>query len=285
VSTRQKPIGPWGTPYKAASRLHRDKMSHHGEGPYKLEVRKLTLDLEGNRILDEVDMGIQEGESFCVLGGSGAGKSMLLRTIVRLHEPASGEVLLDGSTICELEPSTLRRRVNLVQQSPAMLDGTVEDNIMYGLDLAGVPPEEARERAAEALRVSALDPSFLCRRADKLSGGERQRVAIARAYALRPEVLLLDEPTAALDPRRTREVETTILHLKEGTNMTLVIVTHDIEQARRLGDRTIMLRQGRVVAEGDSSTLLEGLDPEERAGYLGELERGHTEDGEGDGCE
>jgi len=248
-------------------------------------VRKLTLDLEGKRILDEVDMGIGEGEAFCVLGGSGAGKSMMLRTIVRLHEPATGEILLDGDTICELEPSTLRRRVSLVQQSPAMLDGTVKDNLMFGLDLAGVPPEEAERRAVDALRVSALDSSFLGRRADKLSGGERQRVAIARAYALRPEVLLLDEPTAALDPGRTREVEAAILKLKEETTVTLVIVTHDIEQARRLGDRTIMLRQGRVVAEGDSYTLMDDLDHEERARYLGELEIGHIDDGEGDVCE
>ncbi|MCJ2540668.1 MAG: ATP-binding cassette domain-containing protein, partial [Candidatus Thermoplasmatota archaeon] len=96
-------------------------MSHHGEGLYKLEVRDLTLELEGKRILDGVIMGIQEGESFCILGGSGAGKSMLLRTIVRLHEPSSGEILLDGSTICDLEPSELRRKVNLVQQSPAII--------------------------------------------------------------------------------------------------------------------------------------------------------------------
>ncbi len=260
-------------------------MSHHGEGAYKLEVRDLTLELDGNRVLDLVNMGIQEGEAFCILGGSGAGKSMLLRTIVRLHEPISGEVHIDGGTICALEPAVLRRRVSLVQQSPAMLDGTVEDNIMFGLETAGVPDAEARERALEALEVAALDGSFMGRRAEKLSGGERQRVAIARAYALRPEVLLLDEPTAALDPRRTREVEAAILKLKEGTSMTLVIVTHDIEQARRLGDRTIMLRQGRVVAEGDSDTLMEDLDVEERSLYLGELERWHGDAGEGDACE
>jgi energy-coupling factor transporter ATP-binding protein EcfA2 len=161
----------------------------------------------------------------------------------------------------------------------------VEDNIMFGLEMAGVPEAEARERALEALEVAALDGSFMGRRAEKLSGGERQRVAIARAYALRPEVLLLDEPTAALDPRRTREVEAAILKLKEGTSMTLVIVTHDIEQARRLGDRTIMLRQGRVVAEGDSDTLMEDLDPEERSLYLGELERWHGDAEDGDACE
>lgn len=260
-------------------------MSHHGEGPYKLDVHDLTLELEGKRILDGVVMGIQEGEAFCILGGSGAGKSMLLRTIVRLHEPSSGEILLDGRTICDLEPSELRRMVNLVQQSPAMLDGTVEDNLMFGLNQAGVPPGEAKVRAHEALTVAALDPSFLDRRADKLSGGERQRVAIARAHALRPEVLLLDEPTAALDPRRTRDVERAILDLKKTTALTMVIVTHDIEQARRLGDRTILLRRGRVVAEGDSSTLLEDLDPGERARYLGELEQWHEEVKEGDACE
>jgi len=260
-------------------------MSHHGKGPYKLEVRALTLELEGDRILDGVEMGIQEGESFCILGGSGAGKSMLLRTVVRLHEPSSGEILLDGRAVSDLAPSDLRRRVNLVQQSPAMLDGTVEDNLMFGLDLTGVPPGEAKVRAAEALTVAALDPSFIDRRADKLSEGERQRVAIARAHALRPEVLLLDEPTAALDPRRTHEVERAILDLKKASTLTLVIVTHDIEQARRLGDRTILLRRGRVVAEGDSSTLLEDLDPGERARYMGELEQWHGEVKEGDACE
>jgi putative ABC transport system ATP-binding protein len=260
-------------------------MSHHGEGHYKLEVRDLTLELEGKRILDGVVMGIQEGESFCILGGSGAGKSMLLRSIVRLHEPSDGEILLDGSTICNLTPSDLRRRVNLVQQSPAMLEGTIEDNLMFGLELAGVEAGEARVRAGEALSVAAMDPSFLDRRADKLSGGERQRVAIARAYALRPEVILLDEPTAALDPRRVREVESAILDLKKASTVTMVIVTHDIEQARRLGDRTILLRRGMVVAEGDSSTLLEDLDPEERARYLGELEMGHDDERDGDFCE
>jgi putative ABC transport system ATP-binding protein len=260
-------------------------MSHHGDGRYKLEVRGLTLGLGGKRVLESVDVGIQEGEAFCILGASGAGKSMLLRTLVRLHEATEGEVLLDGSTICDLEPSDLRRKVGLVQQSPAMLEGTVEDNLMFGLQLSGVPEEEVRRRIAEAMRGASLDPTFLGRRAEKLSGGERQRVAIARAYALRPEVLLLDEPTAALDPRTTREVERAILGLKEASNLTMVIVTHDIDQARRLGDRTILLRHGRVVAEGDSATLLEDLDPDERALYLGELEKWQEERKEGDACE
>jgi ABC-type methionine transport system ATPase subunit len=260
-------------------------MSHHGEGHYKLEVKGLTLELGGRRILEDVNIGIQEGESFCILGGSGAGKSMLLRTIVRLHEPDDGEVLLDGSTICALDPSDLRRRISMVQQSPAMLEGTVEDNLMFGLRLAGVPEERAKARTAQALSDAAMDDAFLCRRAEKLSGGERQRVAIARAYALRPEVLLLDEPTAALDPRRTREVERSIRQLHKASNLTMVIVTHDIEQARRLGDRTVLMRRGKVVAEGNSETLLEDLDPGERTRYLGELERRQEDEEVGDECE
>jgi ABC-type methionine transport system ATPase subunit len=278
-------IGPRGIPYKDGGRLPYDRMSHHGEGLYKLETRGLTLEIGDCRVLDLVDLGIQEGESFCILGASGAGKSMLLRTLVRLHEPTEGEVLLDGSTICALEPSELRRRVALVQQSPAMLEGTVEDNLVYGLRLAGVTGEEAVRRVVEAMTRASLDPSFLKRRAEKLSGGERQRVAIARANALRPEVLLLDEPTAALDPRTTREVERAIIGLKEDSGLTMVVVTHDIDQARRLGDRTVLLRHGGVVAEGDSATLLEDLDPKERALYLGELEKWQVEKKEGDACE
>jgi len=251
----------------------------------KLEVRQVVLELEGRRVLDRVDIAIHGGETLCILGGSGAGKSMLLRTMVRLHEPTSGEVLLDGRPVSELEPPVLRRRVNLVQQSPAMLEGTVEENLRFGLSLAGVPAEETGRRISAALEAASLEPSFLERRAERLSGGERQRVAIARAHALRPEVLLLDEPTAALDPRRTREVERAVLRLREDPSFTLVVVTHDVDQATRLGDRTVLLRLGRVVAEGDSGTLLETMDAEERGLYMGELEQWDEEHQDGDACE
>jgi putative ABC transport system ATP-binding protein len=157
--------------------------------------------------------------------------------------------------------------------------------MLFGLNLANVQESEAGTRIDEALEAASLDGSFLERRADKLSGGERQRVAIARAYALRPEVLLLDEPTAALDPATSREVERAIHDLREASNLTILVVTHDIEQARRLGDRTILLRCGRVVAEGESATLLEDIDPEERAIYLGELAKWGKKKEESDICE
>ncbi len=248
-------------------------MTRDEGGPHRLEARGIVLDLDGQRVLDGIDISVREGETLCLLGPSGAGKSMLLRVLVRLHEPTSGEVLLDGGDVCGLEPATLRRRMNLVQQSPAMLEGTVEENLRYGPGLAGIPPEDIGERIRTAIEDASLDESFLFRKAERLSGGERQRVAIARALAMQPDVLLLDEPTASLDPRSRRAVEDTILRLKSERGLTMVIVTHDVEQSLRLGDRTSLLRHGRIIATEASGELLDLLDPEERASYLGELER------------
>jgi ABC-type methionine transport system ATPase subunit len=249
---------------------------------HKLEISDLSLELDGRTILEKISLDVHHGETVCILGGSGAGKSMLLRTIVRLHEPTMGNILLDGKPVTSMDPSTLRRRVSLVQQSPAMLEGTVEENIRFGLELAGAEPEMIKERIAASLKASALDESFLGRRAEKLSGGERQRVAIARAHALCPEAFLLDEPTAALDPRRTMEVERAIQSLKGEADFMMIIVTHDMEQARRLGDRTVLMSRGRIIAEGDSGSLLEDLDPEVRARYMGELAYIEHEHKEGD---
>lgn len=252
---------------------------------HKLAISDLSLEIGGRTILDGVSLDVHHGETLCILGGSGAGKSMLLRTIVRLHEPTRGDILLDGESVKGMDPSDLRRRVGLVQQSPAMLEGTVEYNLRFGLELADVAPEEIQERIRASLEAAALDESFLDRRAEKLSGGERQRVAIARAHALRPEALLLDEPTAALDPRRTKEVERAICSLRGDADFMMIVVTHDVEQARRLGDRTVLMRRGRIVAEGDSDDLLADLDPEERAQYLGELEYRDDEQEVGDADE
>jgi putative ABC transport system ATP-binding protein len=245
----------------------------NGKGAAKLEVRGLVLDLGGRRVLDGVSLTVVEGETLCILGPSGAGKSQLLRAIVRLSRATGGTVLLDGLPTDGVSPVELRRAVVMVQQDPAMLDGTVEENVRYGLDLMGLPAEETRGRVGTALKEAFLDDGLLGRRAEKLSGGEQQRVALARALALEPQVLLLDEPTAALDPRAVQEVEGAIQRLRRETGLTMVIVTHNVEQARRLGDRTILIREGRVIASGDSESFLDQLGPEERAYYLGEMKR------------
>ncbi len=182
-------------------------------------------------------MSIPSG-STALLGPSGSGKSTLLRLLNRLADPDAGVVRFHGTDVRELDPLELRRRVGLVPQLPAPVPGSVADNVCFG------PRLEGREVDPEGpVRLAGLDPSFLDRDASRLSVGEQQRVMLARALALEPEVLLLDEPTASLDPTATGAVEDALRGLHD---VSLVLVTHSRDQADRLTERTIRLRDGRV---------------------------------------
>jgi UDP-glucose/iron transport system ATP-binding protein len=182
-------------------------------------------------------MSIPSGAT-ALLGPSGSGKSTLLRLLNRLADPDAGVVRFHGTDVRELDPLELRRRVGLVPQLPAPVPGSVADNVCFGPRLDGreVDPEGP-------VRLAGLDPSFLDRDAARLSVGEQQRVMLARALALEPEVLLLDEPTASLDPTATGAVEDALRGLHD---VSLVLVTHSRDQADRLTERTIRLRDGRV---------------------------------------
>jgi putative ABC transport system ATP-binding protein len=184
-------------------------------------------------------MSIAHG-STALLGPSGSGKSTLLRLLNRLADPDAGTVRFHGTDVRELDPLDLRRRVGLVPQLPAPVPGTVADNVGFGPHLYG---EEVDLEVP--VRLAGLDSSFLDRDASRLSVGEQQRVMLARALALEPEVLLLDEPTASLDPTATAAVEDALRRLRD---VSLVLVTHNRDQAARLTDRTIQLRDGRVTA-------------------------------------
>ena len=181
-----------------------------------------------------VSLTLREGELTALEGPSGVGKTALLRAIVRLDEPAAGRVLLDGTDARELDPRTLRRRVGLVAQAPVMLPGTVRDNLAYGLAAADEPT------LAASLAATGLDRAFLDRDAARLSGGEQARVAVARALTRDPGALLLDEPTAALDPEATAIVERLLADLA-ARGLGLLVVTHDAAQAERLADHTVRL--------------------------------------------
>ena len=181
-----------------------------------------------------VSLTLREGELTALEGPSGVGKTALLRAIVRLDEPAAGRVLLDGTDVRELDPRALRRRVGFVAQAPVMLPGTVRDNLAYGLAAAEEPA------LAGALAATGLDLGFLDRDATRLSGGEQARVAIARALTRDPGALLLDEPTASLDPDATAVIERLLGELA-GRGVGLLVVTHDAAQAERIADRTVRL--------------------------------------------
>ena len=194
----------------------------------------------GAVVLEELTFGISEGTT-CIAGPSGAGKSTLLRLFNRLADPAMGTVRYRGRDVRDYDVLALRREVGLVPQLPALLDGTVEMNVSFGARLA----REAAE-VPTALRLAGLDESFADRPALRLSVGEQQRVMLARALALQPKVLLLDEPTAALDERSKTAVERTLLDLRERLSLSVVFVTHELAQAERLADRIVWLEAGRL---------------------------------------
>ena len=215
------------------------------------ELRDVVVVREGREILRGVSTTLAEGAS-CVAGPSGSGKSTLLRLLNRLVDPVRGEVRYRGTDVRELDVLALRREVCLVPQLPALLEGSVADNVRFGAELAGREPDVER-----VLELAGLAPAYAGRPASRLSVGEQQRVMLARALALEPRVLLLDEPTSALDPETRGSVEQTLIELRERLRISVVLVTHDLAQARRLADWVLRLEEGRVVAEGATRELIE----------------------------
>ncbi len=190
----------------------------------------------GRPVLRDIDLEIGEGAT-ALVGPSGAGKSTLLRLLNRLADPDRGTVRFAGEDVRGLDPLELRRRACLVSQLPALLPGTVAENVRFGPELRGDDADVPR-----SLELAGLGRSYAEREAGRLSVGEQQRVMLARALALEPEVLLLDEPTSALDPRTEAGVEATLMRLVHEHGVSAVVVTHDRGQARRLARRTIDLR-------------------------------------------
>jgi putative ABC transport system ATP-binding protein len=208
------------------------------------ELEGVTVERDAKIVLQGVAASLPKGAS-CVAGPSGSGKSTLLRLLNRLADPVAGSIRYEGVDVRERDPLELRREVCLVPQLPALLEGTVEDNIRFAADLAGRKPDVSR-----VLDLAGLDASFAGRQAGKLSVGEQQRAMLARSLALEPRVLLLDEPTSALDRDARAAVEATLLHLRDRVRVSTVLVTHDLDQARRMADWVVRLDEGRLVAQG-----------------------------------
>jgi putative ABC transport system ATP-binding protein len=216
---------------------------------FKLD--RVTLSRADKVVLRDLSASIPSGAS-CIAGPSGSGKSTLLRLLNRLADPDEGTVSYRGRDVREYDPLALRREVALVPQLPAPLEGTVADNVLYGVGLAGRDADVGR-----LLRLCHLDRSFAERDASQLSVGEQQRVMLARALALEPDVLLLDEPTSALDEAARDAIEQTLLGLRHELDLSYVLVTHDLGQAARLADWVLRLELGGVaIGEGTTAELL-----------------------------
>jgi putative ABC transport system ATP-binding protein len=215
------------------------------------ELDDVSYSRAGKLVLRDVDARLPVGAS-SVVGPSGSGKSTMLRLLNRLADPDDGRVIYEGTDVRELDPLALRREVSLVPQLPALIDGTVHDNVAYGPRLAGHSFD-----ARSCLELAGLDPAFEGRDSAKLSVGEQQRVMLARALALNPRVLLLDEPTSALDETARDAVESTLRGLRARTAISTVVVTHDMAQARRLADYVVRIEDGRVTAQGSVAEVLD----------------------------
>ena len=214
------------------------------------ELQEVSLSRGGRRVLDAVSAEIPAAAT-AIVGPSGSGKSTLLRLLNRLADPDRGRITYRGRALAEHDPLRLRREVSLVPQLPALLAGTVEQNLRYAAELAGT--EVARDRV---LRLAGLDPGFAERDVARLSLGEQQRAMLARALVQRPQALLLDEPTSALDESARDAVERTLADLRRELEIAFVVVSHDPEQARRMSQWVIRLEGGRVVACGPTEGVL-----------------------------
>jgi tungstate transport system ATP-binding protein len=224
--------------------------------PPAFHLQNLVKAYDGRRVVQIETLTIARGKIFTLIGPSGAGKSTLLRMLNFLEPPTSGSLVFDGqpANLGQETPLELRRRVTTVFQQPVLLTGSVWDNVAYGLKLRGLKDQGSEIQAMlELVGMNKLARAS----AQKLSGGEAQRVALARALVLQPDVLLLDEPTANLDPYNVGLIEKIITEVNSSKNVTVVLVTHNIFQARRLAHMAALLLDGCVIEAGPANNLLQ----------------------------
>jgi tungstate transport system ATP-binding protein len=226
-----------------------------------LLLEKVSFAVNGRTIIDRISVEIAAGPRTIILGPNGAGKSVLMRLCHGLLKPTAGVIAWRGPTNGGL-------RQAMVFQRPVMLRRSVLANVVYGMGLAGIAPRERELRARDVLEAVGL--SHLAERpARMLSGGEQQRVALARAWALNPEVLFLDEPTANLDPGATRDIESIVAQM-HASGTKIIMTTHNLGQARRLGDEILFLHQGRLAERAPMERFFRQPESSEAASFIRE---------------
>lgn len=244
-------------------------------GSVPIEVIDVWKGFDATPVLRGVSLEVARGETFVVMGGSGSGKTVLLRLIAGLLQPDRGQIRLLGHNIEQMSEEQLlplRRRVGYVFQGAALFDSlTVLDNVAYPLrEHTGLGEREIRERVVRFLSLVGLNGEVLPLLPAELSGGMRKRVGIARALVGEPEVMLFDEPTAGLDPTNARLVAELISQVHTGMCDTAIVVTHDLELTRSVADRVAILIDGRFATLGPRDAVLESTDPAVQAFLAGE---------------
>ena len=220
-----------------------------------LEIRGVSKKFGDFIAVNNVDLDIYQGELFCLLGGSGCGKTTLLRMLAGFEKPSSGQILIDGQDMSEVPP--YKRPTNMMFQNYALFPHmTVEKNIAFGLEQDGISKAEISDKIDSILKLVELQ-DYKKRRPQQLSGGQRQRVALARALVKQPKLLLLDEPLSALDKKLREQTQFELMNIQDKVGVTFVVVTHDQEEAMTLSSRIAVMDRGRFIQTGTPTEIYE----------------------------
>jgi osmoprotectant transport system ATP-binding protein len=238
---------------------------------------------DGRMLLDRISLRVEPGTTTVLLGRSGSGKTTLLRTVNRMVEPTAGRVLVGGNDVRAADVISLRRGIGYVIQETGLFPHfSVERNVGIVLEAQGRPQDERRRRSRDLLQAVGLEAEkFSERRPHQLSGGQRQRVGLARALAAEPGILLMDEPFGALDPLTRAEMQDMLRKLLAGPQRTVLLVTHDLDEALYLGHRIVLLSEGRVTAYLTPDEFLHSGEPE-IVHYIRAFHRGGRRSGDQD---
>jgi phospholipid/cholesterol/gamma-HCH transport system ATP-binding protein len=255
-------------------RRHKEQLERRftrpDQGAELIRFEDLHKSFGNKRVFEGLSLSVFEGETLTVIGGSGAGKSVLLKTLIGLTYPDKGKVIFEGEDLAQFEePDFLpvRRRIAMVFQGSALFDSlTVGENIAYPLreHFRDMSEDEIRDRVAQKLAMVNL-PGVEGMMPSDLSGGMRKRVGLARAIAVDPEVILWDEPTTGLDPLTTRTIDKLILSMKEKLGCTSIVVTHDMDSAFYVSDRLAMIAKRKIIQAGTADEMRSSTVPEVRA--------------------
>ncbi|WP_372378154.1 putrescine ABC transporter ATP-binding subunit PotG [Vibrio natriegens] len=249
-----------------------------------LEIKGLTKSFDGHVAVDGLDLTINQGELFALLGASGCGKSTLLRMLAGFEQPSAGQIILDGEDLAEIPP--YRRPVNMMFQSYALFPHmTVADNIAFGLKQDGMSRQEINETVKQMLELVHMS-DYAKRKPHQLSGGQKQRVALARSLAKKPKLLLLDEPMGALDKNLREKMQLEVVDILERVGVTCVMVTHDQEEAMTMASRMAIMNKGQFVQIGSPESIYEHPNSKFSAKFVGTVNifEGILENNQNDSC-
>lgn len=231
-----------------------------------IEIKGLKNYLGGQWVHSDVNLTVERGEILAIIGGSGSGKTTIIRSILMLQKPTAGQIRIFGEDIANLNDQTMdamRRRLGMLFQHSALFSGmTVLENIMFPMhELTSLNKEFMRELAMLKLSLVGLPKEAAGKFPSELSGGMQRRAAAARAIAMDPELLFLDEPTSGLDPLGSRKFDELILFLREALNLTVVIISHDIESLKRCTDRVAFVGEGKILSVEPINELMKNSHP------------------------